>query len=245
MIKLRRMFIQSFVGLPLALVVFHLRLITIWNKSRLNRTGPPTWAAILCHIELALMAHFLVIQLDIATFLMLSVYLDLSHAVSRLKELFRQNVYLNSVRVEEMHLTSEKENSYNLYWATTRTTATTTTTYFLSRQLPIVRAEKCTEWRRRGEKYSKFDIEQLNENILRCILNYRIYVRHILPIRPFYNHCATVTVCLFVVMPLFLIVHAPYWTRERELYHNDWPLLGGHLMAWPSTLASPPLQCKS
>lgn len=193
--KLRRLLIQGSLGLLLALSGFYQSTMFIWYKSRLGRIEPATWAAILCHVELASLLVVLAILVHVASCMMLCVFIDLSYAATKLRETMDHCIDENNNLIRELR---NKQESY-------------LETLPTSKRLQTVRIGHNIE--RQRAKNSKFEIEQINENLLRVIVDYRLFIRHILPMRKFFSHNVTITACTFIAMPLFFIFHAPYWNR--------------------------------
>lgn len=187
-------------------VVFFLNraLESAWNQSRLGQTEPATWAALWCHVELNFMCYLQLIMVHVTTFFMFCLSLERSYAALKLGESIERCIIENGRLI---HREIGQQKQHNHLAGTIGSLAPTF-------RLPPLRNTQRT-YHQHKRNYCQWEIEQINENLLRIVMEYRIYVRHILPSTHFNSHIVTITTCYLAAMPLFLILHAPYWNTEN------------------------------
>lgn len=71
--------------------------------------------------------------------------------------------------------------------------------------------------RRSNDYWLRYRIEQLNEELVKILLQYRIFVRQFAPIRHFFNFLALLLTCFYFLYPAYGILHVPYMSKGKCL----------------------------
>lgn len=195
----------------------------IWDSSRLGRTDTkPTVAAILCHLELNLMAYCWLSTLNALCFMVSCVFIDQSFATKKLQESVELCARTNSKRIEEIlgerQQTQAFPRSPFLWPPIKKLNSNTTSSSRLDRPIAAAAVRIINNRRSKLEKERReecLEFKQINQNLLRILMNYRIFVRHILPSKHLYNYVVTLVAVFFIVTPIVLISQASYWKRSQ------------------------------
>lgn len=60
----------------------------------------------------------------------------------------------------------------------------------------------------------RYLIDRMNENLVKILLQYRIFVSQVQPLQHRYSHSILVFTCFYAIYPLYLLLHVPYMPRK-------------------------------